>query len=223
MNIDTEEICQELERLQNENRELRMKFGAMEPQPAVLQDLDLSGPVDLVVLSVKARAVRCRLLESDHVITLRATRFWDLVPGEIVTIRPHKKWSYAGHPYLSGKIDASRLDIAAINLIPLKLRERGLWDPNDQYWGEESDGPINEDVKSIIAYGPRPEFEMEQVLPGADPDDPFSDPITESNDLRESKDGWGAHKILMNLCQSDLRFFFARDRRIHTQQKSRIP
>ncbi len=29
-------------------------------------------------------------------------------------------------------------------------------------------------------------YEMEQVLPGKDPDDPFSDPITRSNDLKES-------------------------------------
>ncbi len=27
---------------------------------------------------------------------------------------------------------------------------------------------------------------MEQVLPGEDPEDPFSDPITESNDRKET-------------------------------------
>jgi tetratricopeptide (TPR) repeat protein len=46
---------------------------------------------------------------------------------------------------------------------------------------------------------------MEQVLHGADPDDPFSDPITESNDRRESGDTQGARDLLMELCQSDLR------------------
>ncbi|MGH9204838.1 MAG: hypothetical protein ACRD2A_26735, partial [Vicinamibacterales bacterium] len=47
--------------------------------------------------------------------------------------------------------------------------------------------------------------QMEQVLPGQDPDDPFADPITESNDLQDAGDRMEAHKILMELCQSDLR------------------
>src|SRR5690242_12593203 len=58
-------------------------------------------------------------------------------------------------------------------------------------------------------WGARPEFEMEQVLPGADPDDPFSDPIIESNDRKDGGDIEGANKILMNLCQTDLRWLDA--------------
>jgi hypothetical protein len=46
---------------------------------------------------------------------------------------------------------------------------------------------------------------MEQVLPGADPDDPDSDPIGESNDLKDAGDGRAAHAILMKLCEADLR------------------
>ena len=46
---------------------------------------------------------------------------------------------------------------------------------------------------------------MEQVLPGEDPDDPFEDPITQSNDLKDKGDFDGAYKILMELCQADLR------------------
>ncbi|MEX2261407.1 MAG: hypothetical protein WD696_05625 [Bryobacteraceae bacterium] len=46
---------------------------------------------------------------------------------------------------------------------------------------------------------------MEQVLPGADPEDPFSDPIGESNDRGDSGDTEGAHKLLMDLCLADLR------------------
>ena len=45
---------------------------------------------------------------------------------------------------------------------------------------------------------------MEQVLPGDDPDDDW-DPIIESNELREAGDGAAARKILMDLCQCDLR------------------
>jgi tetratricopeptide (TPR) repeat protein len=46
---------------------------------------------------------------------------------------------------------------------------------------------------------------MEQVLPGTDPDDPDVDPITESNELKDAGDPGEAHKILMDLCQTDLR------------------
>jgi hypothetical protein len=57
----------------------------------------------------------------------------------------------------------------------------------------------------FIAHGPRPQFEMEQVLPGQDSDDPFDDPITQANDLKEAGERAEAIKILMDLCQADLR------------------
>jgi tetratricopeptide (TPR) repeat protein len=46
---------------------------------------------------------------------------------------------------------------------------------------------------------------MEQVIPGEDPDDPFNDPITRSNDRKDCGDYEGACKILMDLCRADLR------------------
>lgn len=46
---------------------------------------------------------------------------------------------------------------------------------------------------------------MEQVIPGQDPEDYESDPICESNDLKGAGDYNAARKILMELCQSDLR------------------
>jgi hypothetical protein len=190
----------------------------LEPYPAATQkhtrrkrqhkakddDLDLSKPVELVVLAVKEHSARCRLLGSERVITLRASGLWDLVPGEIATIKPRKQWRYVGHPYLSGEIESTRIDVAALDLIPLRLEEFGMWNPKEHYWGEEDD-PMDEWAKPIIARGPRPEFEMEQVLPGADPTDPFADPITESNDLKDTGERLQAIRILMELCQSDLR------------------
>jgi hypothetical protein len=171
---------------------------------ATADDLDLSRPIELIALSVTERAARCRLLGSDRAITLRASRLWDVVPGEIVTVKPRKQWSYAGHPYLSGEIETSRIDVRALGLVPLRLEAMGTWDPNEHYWGEEGE-PVEEWAKPIIARGPRPEFEMEQVLPGQDRDDPFADPITQSNDLTDAGDRAEAHKILMELCQADLR------------------
>ncbi len=167
-------------------------------------DLDLSKPIELVALSVKERAARCRLLGSDRVITLRARRLWDVVPGEIVTVKPQKQWRYAGHPYLSGEIQSTRLDVDALDLVPLGLESRGMWDPKEHYWGEE-DEPIEEWAKPIIAYGPRPMFEMELVLPAENLDDPFDAPIVRSNELYHAGERAEAIKILKELCQADLR------------------
>ena len=174
------------------------------PDRTAAPALDLHGPVELAVLSVKKTAARCRLLSSGQTVTLRAYHHWDLIPGEIVLIAPRKQWTCAGHLYLSGAIESTRLDATALGLVPLKLEDVGLWDPVEHYWGEEGE-PIEDWAKPIIARGPRREFEMEQVLPGWDADDPFSDPIGESNDRKDSGDSEGAYKILMDLCQADLR------------------
>ena len=167
-------------------------------------DIDLSKPVELVALSVMERTARCRLLGRDRIITLRASHLWEVVPGAIVTIIPQKQWRYGGHPYLSGEIQATRIDVKALDLAPLGLAEMGMWDPKEEYWGEEGE-PIEDWAKPIIAHGPRPMFEMEQVLPEEDPDDPFNDPITRSNDLKDAGERAEAIKILMELCQADLR------------------
>jgi hypothetical protein len=144
------------------------------------------------------------MLRGGQTVTFRARGLWDVVPGEIAVVRPAKQWTYAGNPYLSGTIESTRLDAGALALVPLRLKERRVWNPAEHYWGE-ADDPLEDWAQAIIARGPRPEFEMEQILPGAGPEDPFSDPIIESNDRRHSGDREGAYKILMDLCQADLR------------------
>jgi len=109
-------------------------------------------------------------LEATRGITLRASRRWDLVPGQIVVVKPRKQWSNAGHPSLSGEIESVRLDVAALGLVPLRLEGQGTWTPDEHSWGEE-DEPIDEWAKPIIARGPRQAFEMEQVVPGKDAGD----------------------------------------------------
>ena len=164
----------------------------------------LSGPIELVVLSVKERAARCRFPGSEGVITLRTSQLWDLVPGEIAVVSPRKQWSYAGHPYLSGEIESTRLDAAALGLAPLKLEDQGTWHPEEHYWGE-ADEPIEKWAKPIIARGPRQAFGMQSILPGREPDDFDSDPICEANDLKDSGDHRAARNLLMKLCDADLR------------------
>jgi tetratricopeptide (TPR) repeat protein len=168
------------------------------------EDIDISRPVDLVVLAVKDRAARCCLLENGHAITLRAGRIWGAAPGQIVTLRADKQWRYSGHPYISGKIEDVRTDAAALGLTPLQLRDEDLWKPEEHYWGEEGE-PLEDWAQPIVAWGPRPSFEMEQILPGEDPEDFDSDPIIEANDLKDSGDFQGARDILNGLLEADLR------------------
>lgn len=158
----------------------------------------------LAVLSIKQTAARCRILEKQETITLRASGLWDVVPGEIITVRPRKRWTYAKNPYLSGEITASRIDVPALGLTPLRLEEHGVWNPNEEYWGEP-DEPLPEYARPIIDRGPRRLYEMEQVLPGDDPDNPDDDPIIQSSDLKDQGDFVGARKILMQLLDADLR------------------
>ncbi len=180
--------------------------GARRKERAAKTVPDLSGPVELAILSVRQKAARCRVLGSGFEITLRATHLWDVVPGEIAVVRPRKQWTYAGNPYISGKIESKRLDPDALGLVPLKLEARGAWDPTQEYWGEAGE-PIDQWAKPIVSRGRRPQFEMEQVLPGMDPDDPDpdADPIGQSVDRKDAGDTEGAFKILMDLCQADLR------------------
>jgi hypothetical protein len=173
------------------------------PKKATQDDLDLTRDMELIALAVKGNAISCRIPGKGHV-TLRSTRSWDVVPGELITVTPHKKWRYAGHPYLSGEIKSWRLDVAALGLTPLTLEDEGMWLPNEEYWGD-ADKPLEDREKQIIKRGPRPAYEMEQIIPGEDPDDPDTDPILESVELKESGDYGEARRTLMNLLLADLR------------------
>lgn len=73
----------------------------------------------------------------------------------------------------------------------LALHEQGEWDPAREYW-EEEDQSIDAWAKPIIARGKRPMFELEQFIPGADPEDFDSDPIVEAAELRAAGDVYGA-------------------------------
>ncbi len=167
-------------------------------------DLDLSVPAELVVLTPKKGAARCRMLGTEREITLRSGDVWDLVPGEIITIRARKQWRYAGHPYLSGDVESHHLNVNALGLLPLRLQDECQWDPSEEYWGEEGE-PLEEWAKPIVAWGPRLSFEMEQVLPGANWEDWDSDPILEASELHAAGDRLGAEQILVGMLAADLR------------------
>ncbi|MFH1764212.1 MAG: hypothetical protein ABIF09_08480 [Gemmatimonadota bacterium] len=177
----------------------------MKPKPkADIDTIDLTRPLEVVALGVKSRAIRCRFLEGKGEFILRATGSLSVIPGEILTVMPHREWRFGGFPYLAGAVRSTRLDIGALGLEPLRLEDQGMWDPHRHYWGEEGEAP-DEWQEALIAEGPRPLFEMEQVFPGEDPDDIDSDPILESANRREAGDIRGAARLLMDTLEADLR------------------
>lgn len=120
----------------------------------------------------------------------------------MAVIRPTKQWTYGGRPYLSGSaMESTRVDAKALFLVQLRFEGRGVWRPAEHNWGEEGD-PIEDWAKPIIASGARPEFVMEQVLPGAGVENPFLDPIGESKDHKDFGDLDGAYQILVDVCQA---------------------
>lgn len=167
------------------------------------EDIGANPLLDLVVLAPKENASRCRVLGSELELTFRQ-RTWGMAPGEIVTVRARKQWRYGGRLYLSGDVDRSRIDVKALDLSPLELRDEYPWDPTEEYWGEEGE-PLESWVEPIIARGTRPSFEMEQVIPGVDPENWDDDPILEAAELADAGRRAEARKLLVGLLESDLR------------------
>jgi hypothetical protein len=66
---------------------------------------------------------------------------------------------------------------------PLRLFERGMWIPGDEYWGELGD-VVAVPLVEVIAGGARRGYEFEQLLPGGDDPD-GRDVIGEALALRD--------------------------------------
>ena len=87
---------------------------------------------------------------------------------------------------------------------PLALAAAGLWNPVEDYWGEPGE-PCHPLERTISGAGARPCFEMEQVLPGVDPDDWDSDPIVDAAELHRAGEDRAARHILEGLLTLDRR------------------
>lgn len=168
--------------------------------------IELDQPRDFAVLGVKKNAARCRTLDTGCEVNLRTEGLWQLVPGEIAAVQPRKIWRFKRHTYLSGAVLSRRLEIPALGLVPLKLEPQGIWDPANEYWGEEGES-LEDRAVPIVARGPRPSFEMEQVIPGVELEDldVDTDPILEAAERNDAGDRAGAREMLIELLLADLR------------------
>jgi tetratricopeptide (TPR) repeat protein len=173
-------------------------------EPSAAASTTTGAVIEVAILSVDARAVLAGLFDPREVVTLLTPRAAELVPAEIVRFRVRKRSRRAGRTILEGDVVEARLEVGRLNLEPLKLEPQGTWDPREEYWGEEGE-PTPEWAKPIIARGSRPAFELENVIPFADPEDWESDPIVEAAELHEAGEDAGARKILMRELAADLR------------------
>ena len=141
--------------------------------PKTTKKISDKNTIQLAVLSVKNKAATCRDLATGERVVFRMTTKRGPVPGEILTLSKWEKIPRRGSMEVSGTVKDLRLETEVLGLTPLRLHPAGEWNPAEQYWGEEGE-PIEEWAKPIITHGPRPQFEMEQVLPGAgDLEDPM--------------------------------------------------
>lgn len=169
------------------------------------QNFSGNNEIELVALAIKARGVRCKTLTDGEPITLKPKRqILYEVPGQILKVRPNKLWKHARTKYLSGELASARIDVGELNLVPLGLAPHGQWHPKDEYLGEPGEN-VDEFFLKIIQAGPRPMFEMEQVIPGEDPEDAWSDPIIEASELHEAGARDEAMKIMEKILVEDLR------------------
>ena len=174
-------------------------------------EIDVTKPIELIVLVVKDRAARCRQ-PNQQVITLKAAEAYSTVPGLVVSVNLKKSWQFKGHPYLSGHIASMRVDAEALGLPPLAVEVVGTWDSTEAYPDdvENDDNAAIKDraIKANIARVPRPSCVVQQVLPGFDTDELIAegnDPIVEANELREKGAYVEARQLLHDLLAQDLR------------------
>lgn len=157
------------------------------------------------VAKVGSMHVRLRVLGSPQEITYRSSgsETLRLVPGHVVRVTTNKRWTHRGAPYMSGAIIETRVHAAALGLPPLALREEGSWDPaKEQPFAHE--GALAELWREVAAR-PRTVYEMQQVLPGADPDEPWIDPVLRAAELHDGGETEEARNVLMSLLHRDLR------------------
>ncbi len=169
-----------------------------------LVPINLVNPVELIVLSVKQKAARCRLRGSAHTVTLRAGGLWDLVPGEIAVVRQENNGATSAIPTFPAKLNLRGSTYRRLALFPSNWK-RGARGSLRTIIGarKASRSKIGPNKLSRghrvrnLRWSKCCRERMQRIR--------FSDPIIESNDRKDGGDIESANKFLMDPCQADLR------------------
>jgi tetratricopeptide (TPR) repeat protein len=163
--------------------------------------------IEAAVLKVGHNSTaRIRVLgEQDH-ITLRSGDVWRVAPGQIITVKIEKRWTFRGDAYASGKIESAIIDIARLGLEPLPLSGGELEDLREQYENVRAPDPYAPIWLANTAK-PRACYQMHPITWCAFPDDePDEDgPTDQAIDLARVGDDTGAQDVLMKTLVRDLR------------------
>lgn len=149
---------------------------------------------------------RIRVLGAQEQITLRSRDVWRVAPGQIITVKIEKRWTFRGDAYASGKIESAIIDIARLGLEPLPLGGGELEDLRDHYENVRAPDPYAPIWLANTAK-PRACYRMHPIAWCAFPEDePDEDgPSIQAIELARAGDVMGAQDVLMRTLARDLR------------------
>lgn len=183
-----------------------------EANPAITAKTVESLPerVEAIVLKVNERSARVRILGEPGEVTLRAGTLDLVVPGHVITVSLKRRWRWRGDAYASGTIEARRIDIDALGLVPLPVRDFGLMDLRRTYEPFRHPEPYAPLWRKLTAK-PRQALVMDKLAEGVELDEhglPVfrdSDPVCDAVELRNAGYIDEAIDLLMDLLHRDLR------------------
>lgn len=192
-------------------------------KPLDAEGLALGEQVELVCLKAGFDAIRSRVPPHGPTVIVRTglSRVRP-VPGELFRMEVERSWVFGRTRHAKGLITASRLDVSRLDLERLGLTAWNLWNAEEETeLFEEPDHPIYEEIR---AAGPRPQYEMEQVLPEGVVELRWEeDPIVEAAQLAAAGAVAEAKDLLGELLTADLRCLDAHAHLGHFEFRRRWP
>jgi hypothetical protein len=173
--------------------------------------------MEAVVLRCNTRSLRVRILGESGEVTLRLSNATYVVPGQIVKVAVHERWTHRGSPYAAGALESVDIDVARLDLVPLPTERQTTWvwgemhepaagDPFLPYWRKHtsSSWPVVE-LDPIAWEGPRSGGEDDADADELDFSDFDEFPVSDAAELHADGDVRGARKLLMQVLHRDLR------------------